>query len=69
MFSRRSLLLRASAGGGGLALSAVNAFGASDFWNKKDAAQWTPKEIDTMKTKSPWAKKVYGQGFGGGGRG
>jgi hypothetical protein len=55
---------------GGLTLPAVRAFGASDFWNKKQAAEWTPQEIETLKTKSPWAKKVYGEaGRGGGGGG
>lgn len=69
MLSRRSLLGRASAGGGGLIFSALDAFGASDFWNKQEASEWTAQEIETLKTKSPWAKKVRGEGFGGGNRG
>ena len=67
MFSRRNLLLRACAGGGGVLFSAIRAFGASDFWNKKEASQWTSQEIEALKTKSPWAKRVRGEGFGGGG--
>ena len=67
MFSRRKLLFRASAGSGWLALSGVPLFAASDFWNKKDAAEWSDQEKDTLKTKSPWAKKIHGErGFGGG---
>lgn len=58
MFSRRKLLFRASAGSGWLALSGVPLFAASDFWNKKDAAEWSDQEKDTLKTKSPWAKKI-----------
>jgi hypothetical protein len=72
MFSRRDLLLRASASTGWLALSGVQLFAASDFWNKKDPAEWSEQEKETLKTKSPWAKKIHGEGnFGGrgGGRG
>jgi hypothetical protein len=72
MFSRRNLLLRASASTGWLAFSGVELFAASDFWNKKDPDEWSDQERETLKTKSPWAKKIHGEGgFGGrgGGRG
>jgi len=65
MFSRRGFLLRASAGTSGFLVSSGRLFAASDFWNKKEAAEWTPQEIESMKTKSPWAKKVHGEGGGG----
>ena len=26
---------------------------AADFWNKKEPTDWTPQEIETIKTKSP----------------
>ena len=32
--------------------------GSSDFWNKKDPAEWSSDEIDKLVTKSPWAKQV-----------
>ncbi len=34
------------------------AFGASDFWNKKDPAGWTGGDIRILTTGSPWAKAV-----------
>jgi len=64
-------VIRLSAGAGLASLSGV-AFGASDFWNRKPAADWSEKEIAELKTHSPWAKKVRAEltgGFGGpGGR-
>jgi hypothetical protein len=36
--------------------SAVSA--ASDFWNRKQASEWTPDEIKRLMSKSPWAKEV-----------
>src|ERR1700722_1801934 len=70
MFSRRNLLLRASAASGWLALSGVRLFAASDFWNKKDPDEWSDQERETLKTKSPWARKIHGEGgFGGRGSG
>ncbi|HKD08353.1 MAG TPA: hypothetical protein VKB79_20800 [Bryobacteraceae bacterium] len=65
MFSRRGFLSRASAGAGWFAVCANELFAASDFWNKKEPADWTPQEVETLKTKSPWAKKVHGEGGGG----
>jgi len=29
---------------------------ASDFWNKKDKAEWSGEEVHSLTTKSPWAK-------------
>jgi len=31
---------------------------SSDFWNKKDPAEWTGAEKDQLTNKSPWAKEV-----------
>ena len=45
------------------------AFAASDFWNKKKPSEWTEQEIQELRTKSPWAKKVDAEMTGGGGRG
>ncbi len=33
-------------------------FAASDFWNRKPAANWSPGEIEKLMTKSPWARQV-----------
>jgi hypothetical protein len=63
----RRNLIKVAAGGGWLALGARFALAASDFWNKKEPADWSPQEIETLKTKSPWAKKVHGEMTGGGG--
>jgi hypothetical protein len=65
-FSSRRGLLKTVAGSGWLALTSRYA-AAADFWNKKDSGEWSPQEIDTLKTKSPWAKKVHGEIAGGGG--
>jgi hypothetical protein len=32
--------------------------GSSDFWNKKEPAEWSSEEIDKLATKSPWARQV-----------
>jgi len=75
--SRRDLIHLASASGL-LAFPGSLLFGASDFWNKKQAADWSVAEVEQLKTKSPWAKKVRGEmstsgpmagSGGGGGRG
>jgi hypothetical protein len=70
-------MLAAGAIPSGFRLYAAN----SDFWNKKDPANWSSDEIDKLVTKSPWAKQVnasspamsrgYGDngGSGGGGMG
>jgi hypothetical protein len=55
--TRRRLI--GSAGGwfSVIALSPMSrAFGAADFWNKKEPADWTTEEILMLTTKSPWAK-------------
>jgi hypothetical protein len=72
--SRRMILkvsLVGITGSGGL----IRAFAKNDFWNEKDAGQWTDSERDRLLTNSPWAKKVTpsmgaigdggGPGFGG----
>jgi hypothetical protein len=46
-----------AATGAGFGLFAVaDLFGASEFWNKKNAAAWSSDEILQLATKSPWAK-------------
>jgi hypothetical protein len=54
--SRRGLLMLA---GGAAAQSRLRLYaGGSDFWNKKEPAEWSSDEIDRLVTKSPWAKEV-----------
>ncbi len=53
----------------------ILAFAKSDFWNEKDAAEWSESERERLLTNSPWAKKATpsmgaagdggGPGFGG----
>jgi hypothetical protein len=31
---------------------------SSDFWNKKEPAEWSAQEIEQLTTKSPWSKEV-----------
>ena len=81
--TRRGLLMLAA---GAAAQSPFRLYaGSSDFWNKKDPAEWSAEEVDKLATRSPWAKEVnaasdaarsaYGQsggsdpGTGGGGGG
>jgi hypothetical protein len=59
--NRREILLQAMAGSSLLALSGRPLFAASDFWNKKPASDWSLAEVEQLKTKSPWARKVRGQ--------
>jgi hypothetical protein len=33
----------------------------SDFWNKKEPADWSSAEVEQMITKSPWAKETTAQ--------
>jgi hypothetical protein len=49
---RRNFLLL-----GGVGLSRLYA-SSSDFWNKKDPADWTGAEKDQLTNKSPWAKEI-----------
>ncbi len=65
--SRRRLFGLVGAAGVSL-LTTPFAFAASDFWNKKPFAEWSEQEIEQLKTKSPWAKKIRGEMAGGGGR-
>ena len=67
-FRRREVFRLAATAG--IALWAESyAFAASDFWNKKKAAEWTDQEKDEIRTKSPWAKKVDPESSGGRGGG
>lgn len=34
------------------------AFGAADFWNKKEPAEWSSSDIHLLTTRSPWAKEI-----------
>jgi hypothetical protein len=34
----------------------ARALGATDFWNRKSAQEWTEQEIRQLITKSPWAQ-------------
>jgi hypothetical protein len=61
MPSRRSVLLLAAAGATGWG----RLYAAAGFWNKKPPSEWTSEEIDTLLTKSPWAKEVTAQGSPG----
>jgi hypothetical protein len=54
LLNRRSFLWLAAGAG---SLSQAYAF-SSDFWNKKEPAEWTGAEIDQLTNKSPWAKEV-----------
>jgi len=71
--TRRGLLMLAAGAQASWRLHA----GSSDFWNKKEPAEWSSEEIDKLVTKSPWARQVnafsaamsrpYGGGGGSGG--
>jgi hypothetical protein len=54
ILTRRRLLAGSGAGLLGL-WSGGSLLGASDFWNKKEPATWTPEEVLLLATKSPWA--------------
>ncbi len=45
-----------AAAGASIGFAAANLFGASEFWNKKDASSWTSDEVLLLATHSPWAK-------------
>ncbi len=36
----------------------ARAWGATDFWNRKSAKEWTEQEIRQLITKSPWAQET-----------
>src|SRR5271157_260783 len=59
ILSRRSLLMLV---GGGLAGWRPLDATTSGFWNKKPPAEWSSEEIDTLITKSPWAKEASARG-------
>jgi hypothetical protein len=54
--SRRSALMLA-AGACVTGWQRLDAFN-SDFWNKKEPAEWSAQEIEQLTTKSPWSKEV-----------
>jgi hypothetical protein len=72
LWTRRGILVLAA----GTGTSRLFAF-SSDFWNKKEPADWTHEEISQLTSKSPWAKEVGASsgsqggmgGMGGGGMG
>ena len=55
MITRRTAIRLAL--GSGLALSA-GALAPAEFWNDKQPADWSEKEVQRLLTKSPWAKEV-----------
>src|SRR5579872_6500745 len=57
--TRRGVLTLA--GGAGIAAWSRLYGSNSDFWNKKEPAEWTSAEVDQMITKSPWAKETNAQ--------
>jgi len=59
VLSRRNLLILV---GGGLAAWRPLHATTSGFWNKKPPQDWSSEEIDTLITKSPWAKEAAAQG-------
>src|ERR1035438_5781185 len=54
--TRRGLLMLA--GGAGVQSRLRLYAASSDFWNKKEPAEWSSEEIDKLVTKSPWARQV-----------
>jgi hypothetical protein len=54
--TRRGLLMLA--GGAGVQSRLRLYAASSDFWNKKEPAEWSSEEIDRLVTKSPWARQV-----------
>jgi hypothetical protein len=55
---RRTLLLKIATGSIWLTVSREQAFSASDFWNTKPSSQWSAEEVDRLRSKSPWSKKL-----------
>lgn len=47
---------------------AVTVSHAADFWNKKQPEQWNNDEVQTLLSKSPWAKEAKVTRTGGGGQ-
>jgi hypothetical protein len=52
--TRRGLFVLAAGSQASLRLFASG----SEFWNKKEPAEWSSEEIDKLVTKSPWARQV-----------
>ena len=36
----------------------TTAAAAVDFWNAKPYTEWSQKEVETVLTDSPWARKI-----------
>src|SRR5664280_1694578 len=53
ILSRRQVMMLVA---GGLAAWRPLSATTSGFWNKKAPGDWSSEEIDTLITKSPWAK-------------
>jgi hypothetical protein len=66
--STRRQFLGTATGAVLLLADAGAAFGASDFWNKKPASDWSEAEVQQLTAKSPWAKPAKAD-LGGGRRG
>jgi len=68
--TRRRWIGAVAGSGLGLCL-APEAFGAADFWNKKEPLAWSSDEVLLLTTRSPWARdtridlKPNGQGAAG----
>jgi hypothetical protein len=41
------------------------AFAAADFWNRKPSSAWSAEEIEQLRSKSPWSRKVRSEVSGG----
>jgi hypothetical protein len=54
--TRRGALMLA-AGACATGWQRLDAF-SSDFWNKKEPAEWSAQEIEQLTSKSPWSKEV-----------
>src|ERR1035438_7395042 len=55
--TRRGLFMLAA--GVGVQASLLRLYaGNSDFWNKKEPAEWSSDEIDKLVTTSPWARQI-----------
>src|SRR6267154_243236 len=63
--NRRSLLCRVAGWTGLPVFTGPRAFGASDFWNRKEPPEWSEDEIDRLRNKSPWSKRVRSETAGG----
>jgi len=70
----RRTILRFSIGAAIASSKSIQAFAKTDFWNEKEASDWSDSERERLLSNSPWAKKATpsmgaggdgGPGFGG----